>query len=93
MDAFFAFEDGHFIGAQGDGLTGAHGDAGVLFAGDAEVQVAEDDVIGKARHGLDLAAHQQSVLMRNKKAAIEFDLRPSARGEQGVVQGTAIGQG
>ena len=93
VDALFALEGGRAVLALRDGLAGAHGDAGLLAAGDAELRVAEDDVIGEAGHGLHLAAHQQRVLLRDQQAAIEGNLRPAARGEQGIVEGAAIGDG
>ncbi len=77
---------GSAVFAQRDGLAGAHGDAGLLLAGDAEILVEEDDVIGEAGHGLDFAAHQQRVLLRDQQAAVEGNLRPAAGGEQGIVE-------
>ena len=50
-------------------------------------------MIGEAGHGLDFAAHQQRVLMRDEQAAVEGNLRPAARGEQGIVERAAVGQG
>ena len=91
--AFFAFEGGQAVVAQGDGLAGTHGDAGFLDAGDAELLVEKDDVIGKAGHGLHLAAHQKRVLVSDQQAAVEGNLRPAARGEQGIVEWAAIRKG
>ena len=52
--------------------------------------VAEDNVIGEAGHRLDLAAHQERVLLRDQQTAVEGNLRPAARGQQGVVKRAAI---
>ena len=90
VDALLAFEDGKIVGAQRDGLAGAHGDAGLFVAGGAEAQVAEDHVIGKAGHGLHFAAHQQGVLMRDQQAAVEGNLGPAARRHQRIMQRAAI---
>jgi len=93
MSTFFALKDGQVIVAERDGLAGAHGDAGFLFAGDAELFVEEDDVIGEAGYGLDFAAHQQCILVRDQQAAIEGNLWPAAGGEQGIVERTAVCEG
>ena len=90
MNALFAFKGRYAVVAQRDGLAGAHGDAGLLHAGNAEPRVAEDDVVGKAGHGLHLAADQQSVLLRDQQAAIEGNLRPAAHREQGIMQRAPI---
>ncbi len=55
--------------------------------------VEEDDVIGEARHGLHLAAHQQRVLMRDQQSAVEGNLGPAARRQQRIVQRAAVVQG
>ena len=89
VDAFFALEGGHAVGAERDGLAGAHGDAGFLLAGDAELVVEEDDVIGEAGHGLHFAAHQQRVLVRDEQTAVEGNLGPAARGQQRIVERAA----
>jgi len=91
MDAFFALEGGYAIFAWSDGLAGAHRNTGLFAASNAKFCVTEGDVIGESRHGLDLTAHQQSILMRDKKAAIEWNLRPATRREQGVVKRAPIG--
>jgi len=46
-------------------------------------------VIGIAGYGLHLAAHQQRILVRNEKTAVERDLRPAARRHERVVQRAA----
>ncbi len=66
MDALLAFEDGQIVGAERDGLSGAHGDTCLFVAGGAQAKIAKDYVIGKAGHGLHLAAHQQSILLRDE---------------------------
>ena len=77
VGAFFALEGGRAVFAEGDGLAGAHGDARLLIAADAEADVAEDDVIGEAGHGLNLAAKEQCVLMGDEQAAVEAESRAS----------------
>ena len=89
VNAFFAFKGWDAFGAFGDGLAGTHGDAGLFFASDAEAGASEDYVVGEAGHGLDLAAHQECVLLSDEETAVEGDLRPAAGGEQGVVKRTS----
>ena len=90
MDALLALEGGQSIGAERDGLAGAHGHASFVFALGANGEVAEVDVIGESGRGLDFAAHQQRVLVGHEQAAVEGDLRPAAGAEQGVVEGAAV---
>ena len=66
--------------------------AGLVFARNAEANVAERHVIGKAWQRLYLASHQQGILLRDKQTPIECDLRPAARGHPCVMQRTAIKQ-
>ena len=89
MDAFLALEVGRAVGAERDGLAGAHADAGFFLAGDAALTIQKHDVIGIAGYGLHLAAHQQRILVRNEKTAVERDLRPAARRHERVVQRAA----
>ena len=55
--------------------------------------VEKHDMIGEARHGLHLAAHQQRILMRDEQTAVEGNLRPAARGHQRIVQRAAVVHG
>jgi hypothetical protein len=91
MSTFFALEGGQVVVAQRDGLAGAHGDAGLLLASNAELFIEEDYVIGETGHGLDFAAHQKCVLVRDQETAVEGDLRPASGGEQGIMEWTAVG--
>ena len=93
MDALFALEGGRAVFAQRDGLARTHGDAGFLLAGDAKLRIAEGDVIGEAGHRLDLAADEERVLLRDEQAAIEWNLRPAARGEQDIVERAPVSDG
>ena len=93
MDAFFALKGGRAVFSQRDGLAGTHGDAGLLFAGDAKLRIAEGDVIGESGHGLDLAADEERVLLRDQQAAVEGNLRPAARREQGIMERASVGHG
>lgn len=93
VDAFFSFEFGDAVVAGGDGLAGAHGDAGFLGAGDAEVGVAEGDVVSESGEGLDFAAEEEGILLGDEEAAVEGNFRPAAGGEQGVVERAAVGEG
>jgi len=81
------------VSGEGEGLSGAHGDAGFLDAGNAELLFEEDDVISESGHCLDFAAHEQRVLLGNEQATVEGNIRPAAGVEHGVVEGTAIFEG
>ena len=89
MHALFAFEDRQPVCTLGDGLSGAHSDAGLFGADGADACVTEGNVVGESGHGLDLAAHEQRVLLRDKQLAVEWNLGPSALGQQRIVQRSA----
>jgi hypothetical protein len=63
VDALFALEVGQPLRAQSDCLTGAHGDAGTVFATDTKATAPEDDMVCEAGHRLNLAAHEERVLV------------------------------
>jgi hypothetical protein len=56
MNAFFPLEGRDAIRALGQGLAGAHGNAGLFHAVDTKRRIPKHHVIGKAGHGLHLAA-------------------------------------
>ena len=65
VDALFTVEDGAAILSGRDGLAGAHFDADFAGAGLAVARIEEHHVVGLTGRSLDLAAHQQGVLMRD----------------------------
>ena len=46
----------------------------------------EDNVVGKARHGLHFAPHQECILMRHQDPSVEGNLRPATRRKSRIVQ-------
>jgi hypothetical protein len=56
VNALFALKRGRAVSAKSNGLTGAHGNAGLLHAVNTQARIAEDHVIGEAGHGLNFAA-------------------------------------
>ncbi len=86
MNTLLALEGGQGRAAFGDGLAGTHGDASLLSACGTGLEIAKDDVIGKARHGLNLAAHQERILLCDEETAVERNLRPAVDREQDIVK-------
>ena len=65
VDAFFAIKNRAAVLAGRDGLAGTHFHTDLAAAGFALGGVGEGDVVGVAVRGLDFAAHEQGVLMRD----------------------------
>ena len=66
VDALLAIECRYAIFATRDGLSGTHFDTEFRFAILAELGTGEDNVIGVGRWGLDTAAHQKGILVRDQ---------------------------
>ena len=87
VHALLALEGDRSLRALGDGLPGAHRDAGWFSPQVLHIPaIAEDDVVTEASHRLHLAAHQQRVLLRDQKPSVRLNLRPTARRQQRVMQ-------
>src|ERR1035438_4132704 len=88
--ALFTLKRGRAVCTLCDGLTGTHCDTGFLSARPAQILVEKPHMVRKSGHGLDLAAHQECILLRDQQAAVEGNLRPAARCKQCIVEGTAL---
>src|SRR5579872_4462 len=86
VHTLLAVKRGHAIFAARDGLTRTHLYAQFRFTVMAELRICEDDVIGIASGSLHTSTHQESILMRDQKLAIEWNFRPAASVHDAIVQ-------
>src|ERR1035437_5543540 len=87
--ALLAIEIRRRFHASGDRLSRTHLHTQLGSATATHLEVAEAHMVGVSRRGLDLAPHQQHVLMRYQQRTIVSDRGPAARVHQGIMDRNA----
>jgi len=87
VDALFAVEVGRVaLFAGHERLGGADLDAGAFRARCAELRIGKGHMVGKAAHGLHLAALEEDVLVRHEERAVKGNGWPACQIHERVVQ-------
>ena len=91
VNAFLAVENRDAARAGRDGLTGTDLDANLRAATSRKDSGRETRCGRRNRRGLNFAAHQQRVLMRDEEFAVERDRGPADPVHERVVGANAFG--
>ena len=90
INALLIVKGWHAIFAARDGLARTHLHAQFRFTVMTNLRVLEYDMIGISGGRLHTSTHQQRVLMRDQKLAIEWNFRPAAPVHDAVVKGCTL---